>query len=292
LIKNLIFSICCIWILNSCAPKISTGIIKTYTPIDYREDIRVFGLKEPIPKNSEELGIVKIGDTGFSNNRGWDFVIDQSRMEARKIGGNAIKITNHLLPGEGFSQCHRITAIILKIDYFDGNVTESDIDSSLNNLRIAILHVYRPDGPSLVNYDLHLDDSVLCRITNNMEQSVIIRQEGTDTLWAQTEVIFELPLDIKFGREYFIRCGISTGAFIGHPKIELIDNQTGRKELQSVKMNFQDKSNILILNDGNSLECLVTDVNDKYVSYKIFQDSKEFQKQIEKSKVERILSNE
>jgi len=55
-------------LLNSCSPRITTRISKTYPPIDYREKIKVFGLEDSLPEESEEIGTLKIGDTGFSVN--------------------------------------------------------------------------------------------------------------------------------------------------------------------------------------------------------------------------------
>jgi hypothetical protein len=53
-------------ILDICSPMITTTIGKSYPPLDYREDVIVFGLRNPVPENAEELGIVEIGDSGFS----------------------------------------------------------------------------------------------------------------------------------------------------------------------------------------------------------------------------------
>ncbi len=92
-------------ILSSCAPKISTTISKNYAPLDYQEDVRVFGIDDAYPVNSEELGTVKIGDTGFSTNCGWDVVIEKAKLEARKAGGNALKIVEHIPPSAFGSQC-------------------------------------------------------------------------------------------------------------------------------------------------------------------------------------------
>jgi hypothetical protein len=117
--KHLIYFLGFIFILSSCGPKISTSISKNYTPTDYREDIRIYGLQDVIPEKSEELGIVKIGDTGFSTKCGWDIAIESAKIEARKTGGNAIKIIEHKPPTVMGSSCHRITAKILKVEKFD-----------------------------------------------------------------------------------------------------------------------------------------------------------------------------
>lgn len=104
----------CILILYACAPSVSTSISKHYPPLDYREEVKVIGLKEPMPANAEEIGSVKIGDSGFSTDCGWDIALEKAVNEARKRGGNAIKIIKHTPPNMG-STCHRITALILRV---------------------------------------------------------------------------------------------------------------------------------------------------------------------------------
>lgn len=102
----------------SCSPRISTSLSKSYPPLDYKQEVVVYGLDKPIPPNSEEIGQVKVGDSGFSTKCNYDIVLDNAKLEARKVGGNAIKITRHKTP-DLWSSCHRITALILKIENID-----------------------------------------------------------------------------------------------------------------------------------------------------------------------------
>lgn len=85
------FSAGCLWILASCAPKISSNISKNYGPLDYREEVRVFAINEQTPENSEEIGIVKIGDSGFTIKCDWETVIEKAKIEARKMEGMPLK---------------------------------------------------------------------------------------------------------------------------------------------------------------------------------------------------------
>jgi hypothetical protein len=73
-------------------------------------------------------------------------------------------------------------------------------------------------------------------VPNDAEQlgTVKIDREGLITLWARTETKTELPIDIRFGNEYYIRCSISMGAFVGRPRLEQVDNKTGKLEIQSI----------------------------------------------------------
>ena len=291
--KISILLIGCILILSSCAPKISTTISKNYSALDYREEVKVLGLQDPVPTNSEELGIVKIGDTGFSTNCGWEVVIDKAKMEARKVGGNAIKITDHIPPSVMGSSCHRITAKILKVENFDNIPAVATLDSTLLNADYALLHVYRHSGVgALVSYDLHLGDTVICRVSNKWKKTIKIKRDGLNTLWAKTETKEELPINIKFGNEYYIRCSVTMGAFVGRPKLELVDNQTGKAEYQSIKLNKSDKRDLIILNDGREIECIINSEDSDNVYFTIFKNDKEIKTQMNKTQIKSIQRSE
>ncbi|MDR0575152.1 MAG: DUF2846 domain-containing protein, partial [Tannerella sp.] len=139
------------------------------------------------------------------------------------IIGSALKITKHSLP-DIWSSCHRITADVLKIEdienYLAGTET-TEIDSALIGADYAIINVYRMSGQgALINYDLHLGDSTICRVTNNFCKSIKINKDGLNSLWAKTETKSEVPINIESGNVYYIRCSVSMGAFAGRPKVE------------------------------------------------------------------------
>ncbi|MDR2691824.1 MAG: hypothetical protein LBB73_05940 [Dysgonamonadaceae bacterium] len=235
--KTILFLTAGLLLLSSCAPKISTRIAKSYATLDYLEEVRIFGLQDAVPSGAETLGTVKIGDTGFSTDCNFETVIDKAKNEARKVGGNALKITKHTPPSFWGSSCHRITATILKVENFDSVISEA-ADSSLTGAGYALLHVYRNGGPgALMSYDLHLGDTVICRLSDRSKKTVTVYKDGLNTLWARTEKKVEIPIDIQFGKEYYIRCGIATGFFVGHPQIEMIDSKTGKLEFQAISNN-------------------------------------------------------
>ncbi|MGV3539726.1 MAG: hypothetical protein ACO1OQ_07945 [Rufibacter sp.] len=221
----------------SCAPKVRTSISQKYAPLNYKEEVRVFGLEENAPLSAEQIGTVKITDNGFSVNCGYEQVVEQAKAEARMAGGNAIKITEHRTPNALSSTCHRISAIILKV----GNLAAvaaapAPVDAALLNADYALLHVYRLGGLGpLVSYDLYLGDSVICRVKNNWKQTIKIKKDGLNTLWAKTESKREIPVNIKLGQEYYVRCAVGVGAFVGRPQLELVGSASGKAEFQSIK---------------------------------------------------------
>lgn len=282
-----------ILLLYSCSPKISTTINKTYTPIDFREEVRIFGIQDEIPANSEVLGVVNIGDTGFSTNCGWDVVIDKARTEARKAGGNAIKITEHTSPSTFGSSCDRISAKILKIENLENIPLNTITDSTLINTDYALLHVYRSSGAgSLVSYDLHLGDTVICNVQNKWKRTFKIKKDGLNSIWAKTESKVEIPINIKFGQEYYLRCGVSMGALIGRPKLEIVDNQIGKAEYQSTKVKENLKRDLIIMNDNRKVECMIDSEDSENVYISMLKNKNKIKTQISKSQIKIIEKNE
>ncbi len=232
--KKLLFnSIAIVLLFSACSPKVATTITQTEKPLDYTEEVAVIPLSEAIPDGSRELGEIKIGDTGFSTNCSWEVVIEKAKEEARKAGGNAIKITEHKPPSVFGSSCHRITATIIKTDHPED--LKFAVEEPISDADYATLNIYRYGGTgALVSYDLHLGDSTICRVKSKSKTSIQIKTEGLNTIWAKTEAKAELPIDIEMGKTYFIRCGIKMGFFVGQPSLELVDYKTGITEFESL----------------------------------------------------------
>lgn len=103
-------------IVLSCSPKVATIVDKGYSPLVKTSKVLVLKETDQMPSNTESLGIVKISDSGVSTKCGYTTVIEKAKEEARKIGGNIIKITDHIKPNFFGSSCHQITALMLKTD--------------------------------------------------------------------------------------------------------------------------------------------------------------------------------
>ncbi|MCL2072973.1 MAG: DUF2846 domain-containing protein [Marinilabiliaceae bacterium] len=242
---NLYLIIGGILILTSCSAKLTSSIQKTYAPLDYKEEVRIFELGEEIPPNAEKLGTIKIGDSGFSTNCNYDVVIEKAMLASRKVGGNALKITEHYTP-DILSSCHRIIADVLRIadiENFKAVDEIVDIDNVLFDADYAIINVYRAGGQgALVSYDLYLGDSIICRVSKNFCESIKIYKEGLNSLWAKTESKTEIPINVEFGKTYYVRCGITMGAFVGRPSLTMVDNNTGKAEFNAIELKNNKKN--------------------------------------------------
>ena len=240
---KLLFHVLAITILcASCAPKIATTITSSRPPVDNFQPVEVLGLNEAVPDNAEVLGTVRIGDTGFSVNCAYDKVIEKARHEARKVGGNALKITEHKLPSAMGSSCHRIQAQILHVPDIDGlyemsaRAALNRRDSALYNEGCAVVHFYRYGGAgAFVGYDISVGDEVITRARNNSKESIKIKAMGPTTFWARTESRAEITVDILPGYHYYIRCSIGMGVMVGRPILEHVSADMGRAEYESVK---------------------------------------------------------
>lgn len=276
----------------SCKTKVITTINKSYTPIDYRDKIIVFELNEALPENVEILGKIKIGDSGFTTNCSYETVMEQAKTEARKVGANGIKITEHKTPS-AMSTCHRIKADIIKLgDYHDFLAVKEEQmkeENKLLDVDYSILHVYRPRGVGpLVSYDLYLGDSVICRIKNRMKKTLKIRKEGYISLWAKTEAKEEIPINLIKGKEYYLRCSVRMGIMVGRPSLELVDKKTGKAEFDAVQLKEADKKDVISLIDGRDIECKITSEDDEKVYFTIISKGKKTNSYCPKNKIKSI----
>lgn len=220
----------------ACSPKVKSKITSQYTALAANEPVLIFDKTEAIPAEALPIGTVKIGDTGFSVDCGWDVTIEKAKEAARAAGGNVLKITEHKQPSPMGSSCDRIKAEIYKLDSNTAitllEYRNAVVDSTWDYAKI---YVYRPHGQgALIGYNLFLGDSLLCRVKNNSKHEIIVRQMGQQIIWASTETKEEVPITIEKGKVYYIRCGIGMGAFVGRPKMYVIEKAIGRGQYKQV----------------------------------------------------------
>ncbi len=69
----------------------------------------------------------------------------------------------------------------------------------------ALLYVYRPRSGvgSIVQYNLHVDDSMVCRVKFGTKCIVKLPRAGHVKVWARTEARDEVDIDVQPGHVYF-----------------------------------------------------------------------------------------
>jgi hypothetical protein len=212
-----------LFLLSCCTPLVTTKLEQSIPQSSTDESIKVIGLNSEIPADAEVLGTVKIGDTGFTASKNCTFqdVLNTAKDEAKKAGGNAIKIVDHIPPGK--STCHRITVKILRLVDIKTSIYR-EVESKNN---YAILNIYCESDTLNVDYDLHLNDSIICKINKNIKKSIAIRKEGLNTLWAEIDKRAEIQINIEFGQTYYLKCDLLFGDVGKQPLIILVDTKEG-----------------------------------------------------------------
>lgn len=164
MLKRLLFLLLLINFI-SCSPKVTIQSRGDYIPIPYDQEMVVIEINKQRPDKSRVIGIVKIGDKGFTINCGYNEVVYLLKIEARKMGGNAIKIISHTLPSPFGSTCHRIEAQVLLVEGIENlNISKlantGHLLSGKNKNKIKDI-IYRTDG-----------SEVLCNIYNEDDETV------------------------------------------------------------------------------------------------------------------------
>ena len=232
--KYLLFFISLILLQASCSPKIKTKMQTKQSALPYDAEVFVYSVSESTPAGLSPMGTLSVGDSGLTTNCGYDIILDQAKLTARKNGANIVKITEHKVPNAFGSTCHRIKANLYFSEDTSQIVRSQKQEPELLDIDHALVHVYRyPGVGALISYNLRIGDSTLCRVKNNYKTTLQIKEEGYYTFWTKTESKVEVPVELIHGKEYYVRCGLKMGAFVGRPTLELVDYKTGKQEFES-----------------------------------------------------------
>lgn len=232
---NIFLTLLLAFIFVGCSPKVVSSISTPYTPLSEDQEVLVLETYDELPTEAIILGTVKIGDTGFtaSSNGTYDEVLRLAKEQARKAGGNAIKINQHQTP-DFYSSVHRIFADILYIEDPSSIVTTQESILS-DHPDYAVLYFYRLSGMGpLINYDVSIDETKVFRAKINTKAEVKVYEEGDYEIWGRTEAKSSIPLHIVPGHDYYIRCSVTMGAFLGRPLIEQVSAAKGREQFSSI----------------------------------------------------------
>lgn len=132
----------------SCAPSISLQTNSKRAALTDSQNVVVYNENEAVSQNFTLIGNVSLGDSGFTTNCDFETMINIAKNEARKIGGNALKITKHILPSFFGSSCHRIQADILDIsqNVIIDSLNKKDSDTlKKSQSKINITNTSTPD---------------------------------------------------------------------------------------------------------------------------------------------------
>jgi hypothetical protein len=204
--------------------------------------IAVIQMSEPMPDSCKVLWQLHVGDNNYNLGCTYDEILDFAKLLAKRGGGNVLKITT-IRPHDNWCDCYRLYGTVMhrkNLWNADKGWKDSIHKSKFGNgdtAKYAILYFYRPKAEkgSLIAYKVSMGNNDLCRVKNNSVEEVKIYKEGKDVLSATTESPTNLYVDVKYGQEYYIRCTVKSGVFVGEPKMELMGKEVGMGDYEFIK---------------------------------------------------------
>ena len=282
-------------LLWGCAHSVKVQTSSNYQSLNYDEKVHMFRIEDRLPEQYEVLGRIKLEDTGlFSVDCSYEEALEAVELEARKVGANAVKILKHEPPNAWGNRAHRIAAMLIRVDQENIHLIDEVKDQKeIPEADYALLYLYRPNVYQgwMISYDIKLDGNLLFRAFNNSKKIIKIKKEGLQTLSAITESEVEFPLDIRFGKIYYIKSSVDMGVFVGRPMLEQVSAGTGKKEFQSIRWKKWDMRDVITLKNGEEIECIVTGSDDELLYYTILEDGYRVKMEIEKEFVKSIERN-
>ncbi len=121
-------------VLCSCSPRITTSILRSVAPVSNNEEVKIYNLQSQIPENATKIGRIDVGDSGFTTNCNYDAMLNVLLQEARKVGANAICITDHIKPSPLGSTCHQFSALAYNIAPQSEKIAATDNDTLPNGI--------------------------------------------------------------------------------------------------------------------------------------------------------------
>lgn len=232
-------------LIVSCATSVTTKLAQHNYPALLEQD-RIFLLEENenLPLNSQFIGDIKIGDSGFTTDCGYNKVIEDATATARKSGANIIHIVKLKDPTPFGSTCYRLKAKIyrnLDTEALAGIMEERSLK---NKSRIpegsdyALIHFYRPAMATgaLLGYKIkNGNDSIVGSLRNGQKFTYKTNSFGEQSFYAVLETREEIKINVEKGKEYFIRCGMNMGLVIARPDLNITENYIGVKEFEVIK---------------------------------------------------------
>ncbi|NDP28506.1 MAG: hypothetical protein GZ087_13935 [Flavobacterium sp.] len=231
--------------LSSCSTSISTKLAnKNYQKLEENNQIFVLEKDEILPTNSEFIGDINIGDSGFTTDCGYNKVIADATSSARNAGANIIQITEVKKPSVLGSTCYRIKAKIYRNLDTESLLSISEKRNLKNKSRLsedsdyALIHFYRPNSGagSMLGYKIKdKNDSIVGRLRNGEKFIYKTKKFGIQNFYGTLETKEEVTINIEKGKEYFVRCSVNMGVALGRPEISLTENYVGMKEYDEME---------------------------------------------------------
>ena len=223
-------------LLIACSPKVKTKLLKSYPSLETNTEVAVLGFTEAVPASATEIGRLKVKDAKRSKDCNWDATLEIAKAEARKAGGNILKLTNQS-PLNAFARsCDAVEAKVFKLENLAEIKAENKDKALHKDWNYAKVYVYWSGGLKvLVPYSLYLDDTFIGKMKFNSAQEIRITEKGPHSIWIK-EQREEVPINIEIGREYYVRCSVRLWGIYGtKPWLTQVENLKGKYEYEALK---------------------------------------------------------
>jgi len=101
----------------------------------------------------------------------------------------------------------------------------------------ATVIIYRRNSPSglTVFYDVYADSKYITKVQNNTYFATKL-DPGLVTFSAQTEPPkVTASMNLEPGKTYYLKCGVTTGMWVGRPSLEFVSESVGIAETSKMK---------------------------------------------------------
>ena len=229
-------------IAQSCAPRIKSSLTDDINP-SLSSDEAVYVLYDNllIPENSDYVGQLKAGSTGFTTDCGYGSIMSAAKEEARKKGSNIIAIIKFKKPSMT-NTCYRIKANLYRnenpklITELQDKLAAKNMSHLPKDANYAVIHFYRPRyfPGSAIGYKVKVNDGkVIGKMKNGAQFTYKTTDYGETKIWSKDKEEY-LSLDIQPGQEYFVKCTVRAGFPVAKPDMFTIENEIGREEYEEM----------------------------------------------------------
>lgn len=243
--KKKVLVIITAFLFASCATTVKTNIVnKNYPKLADKTSIIVLEKRDVLPANSELIGDLKIGDSGFTTNCGYNKVLDDAKEASKNAGANILQILEVKEPSAFGSSCYRIKAKIYRNVDTEALAAINQKLELKNKSRLpadsdyALIHFYRPRSAmgALLGYKIKNNkDSIIGRLRNGEKFVFKTKNFDAQIFYGALETTEEVNLIVEKGKEYFVRCSVTMGVMVGRPEINIIENNIGIKEFEMME---------------------------------------------------------
>ena len=165
----------------------------------------------------EEVGINEIKYKKFDNQDGPLYTIIKSEVFMIKYANG--------------------TKEVFTTDAVNANATNNNVVTPPVSQEQSTVIIYRKNSPSgwAVTYDVYADTKFIIKVQNNTYFATKV-DPGLVTFNAQTEPPkVTASMNLEPGKTYYLKCGVSTGMWVGRPSLEFVSENTGISETAKMR---------------------------------------------------------